>query len=83
MYTGERMDSSKLASILNKAYMAAKKANNGTVAVSIHLFGIEYADYIHSCGTSPKELAILAGVPETYGTEINKGLKLSEFVQLK
>jgi len=77
------MNSSKLAKILNQTYLSAKQINNGSVAVSVHLFGIEYADSISSCNASPKELAILAGLPETYGTEINKGRKLSAFVKLK
>lgn len=49
-------------------------------AVTIHLFGIKYADHIGSAAT---QVAIAAGISEKYGTEIRKGMKLSRFVSLK
>lgn len=49
----------------------------------VHLFGIKYAREISECEHSPKEIAKLAGIPETYGVEINKGRNLSRYVQVK
>ncbi|RPA22582.1 HTH-like domain-containing protein [Shewanella frigidimarina] len=65
---------------LKNMYFDSEK---GETAVSIHLFGIKYASEIKECGLSPKNLAKLAGIPETYGTEINKGRNLAKFVTIK
>jgi len=56
---------------------------DGESVLSIHLFGIKYASEISKCGTSPANIAKLAGVPETYGVEINKGRNLAKYVVLK
>jgi len=61
------------AAILKKAYFGAPK---GEQAVQVHLFGIKYADQID--GMPLKELAIQAGISETYGTEIRKGINLAK-----
>lgn len=54
----------------------------GESVAMIHLFGIEYASEIRQCGESPKRLAIAAGISESYGTEISKGVKLAKYVQV-
>ncbi|MCY4120067.1 MAG: hypothetical protein OXG72_04010 [Acidobacteria bacterium] len=50
----------------------------------IHLFGILYAREIDGCGDKPtrtaKEIAKKAGIGENYGTEIDKGRLLAEYV---
>jgi|Cruoilmetagenom7_1024161.scaffolds.fasta_scaffold65926_3 5-methylcytosine-specific restriction protein B len=74
------MDAQVLADKLKEMYVGSRK---GEIAVSIHLFGIKYASEITQCGSTPRQLAKMAGVPETYGTEINKGRKLARFVNLK
>lgn len=56
------------------------KAPKGETAVTIHLFGIEYADDI---GSSANQVAIAAGISEKYGTELRKGIKLARYVSLK
>ena len=53
----------------------------GEKAVTIHYFAIKYADQISSM--SPRELAIRAGLPESYGTEIRKGINLAKYVEPK
>ncbi|MCU7845811.1 MAG: hypothetical protein KZQ93_18420 [Candidatus Thiodiazotropha sp. (ex Monitilora ramsayi)] len=74
------MEPELLADKLKEMYF---NSDEGETAVSIHLFGIKYAAEIMECGASPKQLAKLAGVPETYGTEINKGRNLAKYVKLK
>ncbi|MFT5674541.1 MAG: hypothetical protein ACI808_000460 [Paraglaciecola sp.] len=69
-----------LAKILKKMYFESKK---GETATNVHLFGIKYADEISASRCSPKNIAKRAGIPETYGTEINKGRNLSRFVKVK
>lgn len=62
--------------ILGQMYESAAK---GEKAVSVHLFGIDYADHI---GDIPAhKIAVEAGLPESYGTEISKGIKLADYVQ--
>ncbi len=74
------MEPEELAQKLKDMYFNSPE---GESAVSIHLFGIKYADEIISCGVSPTNIAKLAGVPESYGVEINKGRNLAKHVVLK
>ena len=59
---------------------AVAKAAKGDIAVTIHLFGIQYANEI---GSSANQVAIAAGISEKYGTELRKGMKLARYVTLK
>ena len=61
--------------------IACERAGEGERVVTIHLFGIERAEDLK--GRSLTEIATLAGIPATYGTELSKGVKLSSYVQLK
>lgn len=72
------MTIAELASDLRKAYNSAAR---GETVVSIHLFGITHAQALD--GVSLKELVALAGIPESYHTEIHKGIRLAEFVTVK
>ncbi|MEQ1935306.1 MAG: hypothetical protein ABL962_15710 [Fimbriimonadaceae bacterium] len=56
-------------------------APKGEQAVHVHLFGIKYADQVD--GMPLKELAIEAGIPASYGTEIRKGINLAKYVSFK
>ncbi len=71
------MTSAELAARLGEMY---RSAPDGDSVAMIHLFGIRHADEIRKCGTSPNELARAAGIPLTYGTEVNKGIKLAKYV---
>lgn len=53
---------------------AREQAPDGDVVVRIHLFGIRHASRLD--GVDLKALARAAGVPETYATEIRKGVTL-------
>jgi 5-methylcytosine-specific restriction protein B len=56
-------------------------ATDGEKAVSIHLFGIKFAEQLS--GASLREIAVRAGVDESYATEIRKGMNLAKYVSVK
>lgn len=57
------------------------KAGKGHKALSIHLFGIRYADVLADMPLN--EVVIRAGVRETYQTELRKGINIAPHVVLK
>lgn len=67
-----------LAEELRAALQAAPKGNR---FVSIHLFGIRHAERLK--GVNLGELAERAGAGASFGTELRKGLRLAEFVEIK
>lgn len=75
---GKHMKIEEAARLLRDMYNTAPP---GEKAVSIHLFGIKYADEIRSM--SPEEVAARAEVPVSYGTEIRKAINLAKYVELK
>ena len=74
------MELHKLGSILNGMYL---NSSYGEAVAMIHLFAIKYATEIKESGESMKSIANAGGIPESYGTEISKGVKLSKFVTPK
>ena len=60
---------------------AIDRAPEGEIVVSIHLFGIRHARELES--VSLRELVEAAHVHKSYATEIRKGMKLAEYVQVK
>jgi len=50
-------------------------------ALSIHLFGIKYADQIREMPS--QTLAVMAGLGKSYGSEIRKGINLAKYVKLR
>lgn len=71
------MDLQELGSILNTMYFDSE---DGEAVAMIHLFGIKYAKEIVESGESKTAIAKAAGIPDSYSTEISKGVKLSKFV---
>jgi hypothetical protein len=67
----------ELTRILKTTYESA----NGSIIPMMHVFGIRYADVLR--GLPLKELAQQAGIPASLGTEIAKGMKLAQYVDLK
>ena len=57
-----------------------QRALEGNKVVTIHLFGIRYADQLE--GMPLKEIAARAEVPVTYATEIRKGMRLAKWVTI-
>ena len=58
-----------------------RKAPDGEKVLSIHLFGIKYADEIRDM--SLKDIVDRAGLPKSYKTEVRKGIKLAKYVEVK
>ena len=50
-------------------------------ALSIHLFAITYADRIRDM--SAKDIVVGAGLPESYKTEIRKGINIAKYVEMR
>lgn len=72
----------ELADKLAEMYQNAK----GDKAAMIHLFGIKYADVIRRSGYNAGDIIISARltdgtrIPDSYKTEINKGMNLAKYV---
>ena len=73
------MNITELSDILKNMYENATNKK----AVMIHLFGIKYAKELKNDDISIKELLKAAHIPESYVVEINKGIRLSEYVEVK
>lgn len=72
------MQINEASKILAQMY---RDAPEGEKVISIHLFGIKYADQIRNIPA--KEIAIGAELQESYGTEIRKGINLAKYVEVK
>lgn len=64
---------------LKRMYFESPK---GEAKTMIYLFGIQYAKEIEALGVAKEVIAKTAGVPKTYGGEINSGVKLAKYVQV-
>ena len=60
-----------------------ENAPNGEHVLQIHLFGIKYAKEMKKNNYSAKDIVKASGIKESYGTEVDKGIKLSKYVVLK
>lgn len=69
-----------LANRLSTMYTSAAK---GESVVMIHLFGIKYASEIRTLNVPIKRIVELAKLPESYATEVSKGIKLAGHVVIK
>ena len=49
----------------------------------IHLFGIMYGAEMASNNVKPIDVIKAAGMPESYQTEISKGISLAKYVSVK
>jgi hypothetical protein len=72
------MQINEASKILREMYQKADKKEK---AVSIHLFGIKYAQQIEDM--SAKDIVIGADLPESYKTEVRKGINLAKYVEVK
>ncbi len=64
--------------ILARKYSAAP---DGEKVLSIHLFGIKYAEEIRDM--SVKDIVARAELNKSYRTEVSKGIKLAKYVTVK
>lgn len=67
----------ELGEKLKDVYTNAQK---GEKIAMIHLFGITYSNEIIKNNYSKKEIIDTAGIPKSYGTELNRGIKLADYV---
>ncbi len=74
------MTLNELGAKLHEMYNNAQKGDSVSM---IHLFGIRYANEILQGKFSKKEIANAARIPESYGTEISKGINLAKYVKEK
>lgn len=74
------MNVNELSEKLREMY---RGASQGDAVFMVHLFGIKYANEIRESGASPKEIVLAAGMSESYGVEVNKGINLAKFVQVR
>ena len=74
------MTINELGTALSKMYHNAPK---GEAVARIHLFGIKYAEELSQSKFNKKEIARAANIPESFGTEISKGMKLAQYVTVK
>jgi len=71
------MDLQELGDKLHDMYF---NSEDGEAVAMIHLFAIKYAEDILASGESMKAIANAAGIQESYGTELSKGVKLAKYV---
>ena len=71
------MTPDELACTLSEMYHDAPEREATTM---IHLFGIKYADEIRDCGAPVTEIVRLSSLPNTYSTEVSKGVRLARYV---
>ena len=76
----QMLTAQQLGDILRDMYENAKE---GYAVVLIHLFGIKYAEQIRDSGVTPMDIVRAAGINASYSTEIQKGIRLAEFVTVK
>ena len=74
------MTENRLGNILRELYDSAAR---GHQVANIHTFAIYYANVIEKNKLSKKEILRVAGLPETYQTEISKGINLAQYVDVK
>lgn len=66
--------------LANELRNACNAAPKGDRVVTMHLFAIEHAARLR--GVNLKELAERAGIGESFGTELRKGVRLADYVQI-
>ena len=72
------MNVSEAARRLREQYDAGKRVGKATTA--IHLFAVQHADAL--AGLPIGEVLRQAAMPDSYVTEIHKGIRLAEYVQV-
>ena len=80
---GEALDNNhlitdaELVSILGLMYLDAQDKESVTM---IHLFGIRHAEDIKKSGSSVTKIVKMSSIPNSYVTEVHKGMRLAKFV---
>ncbi len=75
------MNIDELVSELDNMYM---RASQGESVLMVNIFGIKYCEFIgRGKVATPVQIAERSTVPDSYATEIQKGIKLAKHVALK
>ena len=72
------MNVSEAARRLREQYDVGKRIGKATTA--IHLFAVQHADSL--AGLPIGEVLRQAGLPDSYVTEVHKGIRLADYVQV-
>ena len=82
------MEQQELANELRDMYNCGKQKGKGEGVAHIILFGIKYAEELAGCSIA--DIIELSGIKKsrnlkkkTYTTEINRGMTLAQYVELK
>lgn len=67
----------------NKLKIMYDNAPKGEKAVTVHLFGIQYANELSDKNITIKEVVKAAKVPNSYYVEVAKGINLARYVKIK
>ena len=73
------MTETQISLILKEMY---NNAPDKYQSAMIHIFAIHYADVITKNKFSKKVILNIAGMSDNYATELSKGIKISEFVNV-
>ena len=60
-----------------------ENAPHSEQVLMIHLFGIKFADVIRENGYNAREIIEAAGMKDSYQVEVNKGMKMAKYVEIK
>ena len=80
IFENDEIELNDLGKTLKDNYENAK---NGETVASIYLFGIKYGKLIKMKNYAINEIIRISGINESYFAELNKGIKLSEYVSIK
>ncbi len=70
----------QLSSELSKGYNNAPK---GRMVTMVHLFAIKFASEINNSEYTVEDIVTASTVPNSYGIEVRKGIRLAEYVKVK
>lgn len=79
-FLSESFDLSEGELAIKLAENVSKAIGNNDKALSIHLFGIKYGKTIRERKYNVKNIIVKAKLSETWNAELNKGIKLSNYV---
>ncbi len=80
IFDNDEIDLNTLGKILGDNFENAK---NGETVASIYLFGIKYGKLIKTKNYSINEIIKISGINQAYFAELNKGIRLSEYLSIK
>ena len=80
VFENDELELNNLGKILKDNYENAK---NGETVASIYLFGIKYGKLIKTKNYPINEIIRISEINDSYFAELNKGIKLSEYITIK